>query len=96
VGGRARQRASLSMSGPVSEPEAAAEVHGGAVVPTLNVRVGVQYSVPLSRALLRLGVGYEFEEWWFDAVGGGAAHHALFKRLDWLDHGAFLRGEIAF
>jgi hypothetical protein len=96
VGGGARQRASFSMSGPVSEPGATSEVRPSAVVTTLNARAGVSYTVLLSRAWVRLSAGYQFEEWWFDAVGKPAEQEALFKRLDWLDHGAFLRGEIGF
>jgi hypothetical protein len=96
LGGGSTQRYSISMSGPAALPEESGTTHGGSLMTTLNLQAGVQYTVPLERLWMRLSAGYQFEAYWFSAVGGGADKHALYKEIDLTDHGPFARCEIRF
>jgi hypothetical protein len=43
-----------------------------------------------------VSTGYELDAWWFGAIGHGAGQNALFKGLDQLSHGRFVRCRLDF
>jgi hypothetical protein len=69
---------------------------GPGVIPTLDLRAGLDWSAPLGRSCVGLSAGYELGAWWFSAIGHGAEQNALFKGLDQLSHGPFVRCRLDF
>ncbi len=77
-------------------PDSTGGVHGPGLIPTLNAQAGLGWSVPLRGVCLSLAGGYEVQGWWFVATGHHASTRALFRHLDTLNHGLFLRCNLDF
>jgi hypothetical protein len=80
----------------LSVPEMSDTVDGPGIIPTLNLQTGLSWSRSVGHACLWVTGGYELQGWWFVATGDHASDGALFKRIDSLSHGPFLRCEFAY
>ncbi|HZU37129.1 MAG TPA: Lpg1974 family pore-forming outer membrane protein [Gemmataceae bacterium] len=97
LGGGSTQKYSVAIINDTLTNAMSGSEHGGSVVGTLNLQAGLQYTVPFANGgWWGLRGGYEFELYDFEATGGGAGKHALYKGFDLTTHGVFLRGELGF
>jgi hypothetical protein len=89
VGGteqRVREEFAFNVSGFGNEDE----TEGPMLVPTLSVQVGVRWTIPCDSLLFHLSAGYQYEKYWYVAVGEGS-DDAFFHNIDLQTHGLFLR-----